>query len=75
MSAALDFVLKRKALTAASLAAHNEALYSDACGGKLRYSHRQEKFRQLGDLRNSILLIIAGVFSQPGHPTKIPRGT
>ncbi len=44
MSAALDLVLKRKALTAASLAAQNEALYSD------RYPHLQEKFRQLGDL-------------------------
>ncbi|MEH2129071.1 MAG: CHAT domain-containing tetratricopeptide repeat protein [Nostoc sp.] len=49
MSAALDFVLKRKALTAASLAAHNEALHSE------RYSHLQEKFRQLGDLSAQLI--------------------
>lgn len=62
MSAALDFVLKRKALTAASLAAQNEALYSDAKGGKLRYSHLQEKFRQLGDLSAQLVNL---TFSPP----------
>ncbi|NJN12289.1 MAG: CHAT domain-containing protein [Richelia sp. RM2_1_2] len=41
---ALDFVLKRKALTASVLAAQNEALYSK------RYPHLQEQFRQLSDL-------------------------
>jgi tetratricopeptide (TPR) repeat protein len=46
---ALDFVLKRKALTATSLAAQNEALYSD------RYPHLQDKFRQLGELNAQLI--------------------
>ncbi len=46
---ALDFVLKRKALTTASLAAQNQALYSD------RYPHLQEKFRQLSDLNAELV--------------------
>ena len=41
---ALDFVLKRKALSASVLAAQNEALYSN------RYPHLQEQFCQLSDL-------------------------
>ncbi len=47
--AALDFVLKRKALTASALAAQNEALYSD------RYPHLTAKFRQLSDVSNQII--------------------
>ncbi|MBD2603878.1 CHAT domain-containing protein [Scytonema hofmannii FACHB-248] len=46
---ALDFILKRKALTASALAAQNEALYSD------RYPHLTEKFRELNDLSNQII--------------------
>ncbi|KYC44226.1 hypothetical protein WA1_01950 [Scytonema hofmannii PCC 7110] len=46
---ALDFVLKRKALTTASLAAQNQALYSD------RYPHLQDKFRQLGELNAQLV--------------------
>jgi len=47
--AALDFVLKRKALTASALAAQNEALYSH------RYAHLTDKFRQLTDVSNQII--------------------
>ncbi|MDF5730374.1 MAG: CHAT domain-containing protein, partial [Rhizonema sp. PD38] len=47
--AGLDFVLKRKALTASALAAQNEALTSD------RYAHLKDKFRQLSDLSNQII--------------------
>ncbi|WP_414512050.1 tetratricopeptide repeat protein [Nostoc sp. PCC 9305] len=47
--AALDFVLKRKALTASALAAQNEAFYNG------RYPHLTEKFRQLRDLSNQII--------------------
>jgi tetratricopeptide (TPR) repeat protein len=46
---ALDFILKRKALTASALAAQNEALYSD------RYPHLTEKFREFNDLSNQII--------------------
>jgi tetratricopeptide (TPR) repeat protein/CHAT domain-containing protein len=53
---ALDFVLKRKALTAASLAAQNEALYSN------RYPHLQEQFRQLADLNAQLVKL---TFSTP----------
>ncbi|BAU08383.1 tetratricopeptide repeat protein [Fischerella sp. NIES-3754] len=45
----LDFVLKRKALTVASLSAQNEALVSD------RYPHLQEQFRQLSDLNAQLV--------------------
>ena len=45
--AALDFILKRKALTASALAAQNEAFYNG------RYSQLTEKFRQL--LGNQII--------------------
>ncbi|MUH01065.1 tetratricopeptide repeat protein [Scytonema sp. UIC 10036] len=48
---ALDFVLKRKALTAASLAAQNQAMYSD------RYPHLQDKFRQLGELNAQLVTL------------------
>ncbi len=48
---ALDFVLKRKALTTASLAAQNQALYSD------RYPHLQDKFRQLGELNAQLVTL------------------
>ncbi|MDF5714663.1 MAG: CHAT domain-containing protein [Rhizonema sp. NSF051] len=47
--AALDFVLKRKALTASALAAQNEARTRD------RYAHLEDKFRQLSDLSNQII--------------------
>ncbi len=47
--AALDFVLKRKALTASALAAQNEARTRD------RYAHLKDKFRQLSDLSNQII--------------------
>ncbi|TFI54911.1 tetratricopeptide repeat protein [Mastigocladus laminosus UU774] len=53
---ALDFVLKRKALTSASLAAQNEALASD------RYPHLQEQFRQLSDLNAQLVKL---TFSTP----------
>ncbi|MUH00023.1 tetratricopeptide repeat protein [Scytonema sp. UIC 10036] len=48
---ALDFVLKRKALTSTSLAAQNQALYSD------RYPHLQDKFRQLGELNAQLVTL------------------
>jgi CHAT domain-containing protein len=47
--AALDFVPKRKALTASALAAQNEAFYNG------RYPQLTEKFRQLRDLSNQII--------------------
>jgi CHAT domain-containing protein/Flp pilus assembly protein TadD len=47
--AALDFVLKRKALTASALAAQNQAFYNG------RYPQLTEKFRQLRDLSNQII--------------------
>jgi len=47
--AALDFVLKRKALTASALAAQNQAFYNG------RYPQLQEKFSQLRDLSNQII--------------------
>lgn len=47
--AALDFVFKRKGLTASALAAQNEALYSG------RYPQLQEKFRQLSDLNTRLI--------------------
>lgn len=47
--AAIDFVLKRKGLTATALAAQNEALYSG------RYPQLQEKFRQLSDLNTRLV--------------------
>ncbi|MBW4629026.1 MAG: tetratricopeptide repeat protein [Brasilonema octagenarum HA4186-MV1] len=53
---ALDFVLKHKALTAASLAAQNKALYSG------RYPHLTEKFRQLNDLSTQLIHL---TFSTP----------
>jgi tetratricopeptide (TPR) repeat protein len=49
LQAALDFVLKRKALTATSLAAQNEALYSN------RYPHLKEKFSQLSKLNAQLV--------------------
>ncbi|PMB40340.1 hypothetical protein CEN40_22380 [Fischerella thermalis CCMEE 5205] len=53
---ALDFVLKRKALTSTSLAAQNEALAGD------RYPHLQEQFRQLSDLNAQLVKL---TFSTP----------
>ncbi|AFY43446.1 tetratricopeptide repeat protein [Nostoc sp. PCC 7107] len=47
--AALDFILKRKGLTASALAAQNQALYSG------RYPQLQEKFRQLSDLNTRLV--------------------
>ncbi|MDZ8054597.1 MAG: tetratricopeptide repeat protein [Aulosira sp. ZfuVER01] len=47
--AAIDFVLKRKGLTASALAAQNQALYSG------RYPQLQEKFRQLSDLNTRLV--------------------
>ncbi|MEA5503662.1 CHAT domain-containing tetratricopeptide repeat protein [Halotia wernerae UHCC 0503] len=47
--AALDFVLKRKGLTASALAAQNEAFYNG------HYPQLTEKFRQLRDLNNQII--------------------
>ncbi|MEJ1932948.1 CHAT domain-containing protein, partial [Nostoc sp. NIES-2111] len=47
--AALDFVLKRKGLTASALAAQNQALYSG------RYPQLQEKLRQLSDLNTRLI--------------------
>ena len=49
IQAALDFVLKRKGLTASALAAQNQALYSG------RYPHLQEKFRQLSELNTQLI--------------------
>ncbi|RUT03857.1 hypothetical protein DSM106972_047710 [Dulcicalothrix desertica PCC 7102] len=46
---ALDFVFKRKALTASALASYNQALYSS------RYPHLQEQFRQLIDLNARLI--------------------
>ncbi|GAA6619722.1 tetratricopeptide repeat protein [Scytonema sp. NUACC26] len=48
---ALDFVLKRKALTTASLAAQNQALGSD------RYPHLQDKFHQLSELNAQLVTL------------------
>ncbi|MBD2491600.1 tetratricopeptide repeat protein [Aulosira sp. FACHB-615] len=47
--AALDFILKRKGLTASALAAQNQALYSG------RYPQLQEQFRQLSDLNTRLV--------------------
>ncbi|MBW4667907.1 MAG: tetratricopeptide repeat protein [Cyanomargarita calcarea GSE-NOS-MK-12-04C] len=47
--AALDFVLKRKAVTASALTAQNQALANG------RYPHLTEKFRQLNNLSNQII--------------------
>lgn len=47
--AALDFVLKRKALTASALAAQNAAFYNG------RYPQLTEKLHQLRDLSNQII--------------------
>ncbi|QIR37238.1 CHAT domain-containing protein [Tolypothrix sp. PCC 7910] len=47
--AAIDFVFKRKGLTASALAAQNQALYSG------RYPQLQEKFRQLSDLNTRLV--------------------
>jgi CHAT domain-containing protein len=46
---ALDFVLKRKALTASALAAQNQAFYSG------RYPHLTEKFRELSNLSTELI--------------------
>ena len=46
---ALDFVLKRKGLTAASLAAQNQASYSN------RYPHLKDKFHQLSSLNSQLI--------------------
>ncbi|MBD2606320.1 tetratricopeptide repeat protein [Scytonema hofmannii FACHB-248] len=56
LQAALDLVLKRKALTASALAAQNEALYSD------RYPHLTEDFRKLRNLSEQIIHL---TFSTP----------
>ncbi|MBF2063644.1 MAG: tetratricopeptide repeat protein [Calothrix sp. C42_A2020_038] len=53
---ALDFILKRKALTSASLAAQNKALYSQ------KYPHLQENFSRLNDLNAQIVKL---TFSPP----------
>jgi tetratricopeptide (TPR) repeat protein len=47
--AGLDFVLKRKAVTASALTAQNQALANG------RYPHLTEKFRQLNNLSNQII--------------------
>jgi CHAT domain-containing protein len=56
LQAALDLVLKRKALTASALAAQNEALYSD------RYPHLTKDFHKLRDLSEQIIHL---TFSTP----------
>ncbi|MCC2695854.1 tetratricopeptide repeat protein [Nodularia sp. LEGE 04288] len=55
---ALNFVLKRKGLTAACLSAQNEALCSD------RYPHLQTQFRQLCDLNTQLINL---TFSVPDN--------
>ncbi|WP_413176326.1 CHAT domain-containing protein [Anabaena azotica] len=55
---ALDFVLRRKGLTATSVSAQNQALYSD------RYPHLQTQFRQLCDLNTQLINL---TFSPPAN--------
>ncbi len=56
VQAALDLVLKRKALTAAALAAQNQAIYSG------RYPHLSDQFQQLRSLSDQIVHL---TFSPP----------
>jgi len=61
--AALDLVLQRKALTAAALAALNQAIYSG------RYPHLTQELKKLRELSD---LIIHFTFTQP-QPELIPQ--
>jgi tetratricopeptide (TPR) repeat protein len=67
--AALDFVFKRKGLTASALAAQNQALYSG------RYPQLQEKFRQLSDLNTRLVHLTFSVpqTDETATPEKISR--
>ncbi len=61
--AALDLVLQRKALTAAALAALNQAIYSG------RYPHLTEQLKKLRELSDEIIHL---TFTQP-QPDRIPQ--
>jgi CHAT domain-containing protein len=61
--AALDLVLQRKALTAAALAALNQAIYSG------RYPHLREQLKKLRELSDEIIHF---TFTQP-QPDRIPQ--
>jgi tetratricopeptide (TPR) repeat protein len=61
--AALDLVLQRKALTAAALAALNQAIYSG------RYPHLTEELKKLRELSDQIIHF---TFTQP-QPDRIPQ--
>jgi tetratricopeptide (TPR) repeat protein len=63
VQAALDLVLKRKALTAAALAAQNEALYSG------RYPHLKPKLEKLRELSDQMIHF---THAQP-QPERIPQ--
>jgi tetratricopeptide (TPR) repeat protein len=61
--AALNLVLQRKALTAAALAALNQAIYSG------RYPHLREQLKKLRELSDQIIHF---TFTQP-QPDRIPQ--
>ena len=61
--AALDLVLQRKALTAAALAALNQAIYSG------RYPHLTQELKKLRELSDQIIHF---TFAQP-QPDRIPQ--
>jgi hypothetical protein len=63
VQAALDLVLQRKALTAAALAALNQAIYSG------RYPHLTEELKKLRELSDQIIHF---TFTQP-QPDRIPQ--